>query len=438
MSATLRTSWQRTVRSAPAAIALRDAVTARSWTRAELTALGAEWAAEYGGELAGQRVVFSEPNGAEWFRVFLGLLAADAVIVPLDPGEPVTAKRAIAGNIGAMFLWHDHFLEPMGPPRRTHPHGPRLLKLTSGSTGVPQALPFTDAQLLADGRQVCTTMGIKRNDLNLGCIPFGHSYGLGNLVLPLLTQGTAIVCGVPLLPQALGEAIAQWRPTVFPAVPALLRALAGAEIAPVQLRSLRTVVSAGAPLAPDVAQAFHAKFGQTIHNFYGSSETGGITYDRSGRAALTGASVGRPMKGVKLRFGAKGRFWVKSRAVGRRGVFRPADRGELNSKGELVLLGRAGRMVKIAGRRLDPAEVERTLREMPGVQDVIVASHRDRADTLVAAVATRHTGEALREWLQGRIAGWKIPRKFVVVAEFPLTARGKVDSRRLQALLHGV
>jgi acyl-CoA synthetase (AMP-forming)/AMP-acid ligase II len=437
MPATLRSSWRHTVRANPAAPALLDAATGRTWTRAELTALGAEWAAEFGAGLAGQRVVFAETNGPGWFRVFLGLLAADAVIVALDPGEPLAAQRTLAENLGALALWHDNFLEPVGPPRRKRARGTRLLKLTSGTTGLPRALPFTDGQLLADGRQVCATMGIKRRDVNLGCIPFGHSYGLGNLVLPLLMQGTAILCGVPLLPQALGEAMGRWRPTVFPAVPALLRALAASELPAGQLCSLRTVISAGAPLAPEVAQAFHEKFGRKIHNFYGSSETGGIAYDRTGNAALTGASVGRPLQGVTLRFGAGGRFWVKSRAVGGRGVFQPADRGELNARGELVLLGRAGRMVKIGGRRLDPAEVERALRQISGVEDALSEPHRERADTLVAVVATRRTAEELRAGLQERIAGWKIPRKFVIVTEFPLTARGKADMRRVRALLHG-
>jgi long-chain acyl-CoA synthetase len=186
-----------------------------------------------------------------------------------------------------------------------------------------------------------------------------------------------------------------------------------------------------------VAQSFHQKFGLKIHNFYGSSETGGITYDRTGNATLTGASVGRPIPGVRLHFGAGGRFSVASRAVGGRGRFRPADRGQLNARGELVLRGRAGRMVKIGGRRLDLAEVERSVRQMPGVRDALVELHRDRPDTLVAAVATRHTAESLRAWLQGRVAGWKIPRKIVVLAEFPVTLRGKSDTRRLRALLHG-
>jgi len=437
MPATLRSTWQQTVRASPAAAALCDATTGRVWTRAELAALGMAWAATHGSEAAGQRVVFAESNGPEWFRIFLGLVECGAVVVALDPGEPLAAQRAVAGSVGASLIWQGGRLESVGARRRATRNGPRLLKLTSGTTGVPRALPFTDAQLLADGRQVCATMRIRRTDSNLGCIPLGHSYGLGNLVLPLLVQGTALVSGAPVLPQGLAAAIAAWRPTVFPAVPALLRALAASDIDPGQLRSLRTVISAGAPLAPEIAQAFHRKFGRKIHNFYGSSETGGITYDRTDRAALTGASVGRPLQGVRLQFGVGGRFWVLSRAVGGRGRFRPMDRGELNARGELVLRGRAGRMVKIGGRRLDPAEVERVLRQLPAVHDAFVEAHRQRADTLVAAVATERATQEIRAGLQERLAGWKIPRKLLTLPEFPLTARGKVDGRRLRALLHG-
>ena len=138
-------------------------------------------------------------------------------------------------------------------------------------------------------------MGIEATDVNLGLIPFGHSYGLGNLVLPLLLQGTAIVCGVAALPHAIAETIARWRPTVFPAVPAILRALASAEIPAEQLASVRTVISAGAPLAAEVARRFmHGS--ARIHSFYGSSETGGIAFDRTGEASLTGRSVGRRWK----------------------------------------------------------------------------------------------------------------------------------------------
>lgn len=431
MAGSLRELWQQTVRAAPRAAALHDAAALRTWTRAELDELGAAWSVAHGAEVAGQVVVFAEPNGPAWLRVFLGLLASDAVIAALDPGEPLAAQRSLAASIGATFLWHNGRLERIGAAKAKSRRGTRLLKITSGSTGTPRALRFTDAQLLADGRQVCATMGIKPADINLGCIPFGHSYGLGNLVLPLLLQGSAIVSGVSVLPHALAAGIAQWKPIVFPAVPVLLRALVEAGGAPEQLKTLRTVISAGAPLSPEIARAFRAKFGLKLHSFYGSSETGGITYDRTGGATLMGRSVGTPLEGVRLRFGPGRRFWVESAAVSGGGRFRPPDHGELNERGELVLLGRSGRMVKIGGRRLDLAEVERALREVPGVSDAFVVLHAGRADALAAAVATNRTAPEIREALRDRLVGWKIPKKIVTLAAFPVTARGKTDTRQL-------
>jgi long-chain acyl-CoA synthetase len=439
-------AWQRTLRRGRNAPALIDAADGRIWTRRELDELASAWAAEHGAFLAHRLVLFAEPNGLGWLRVFLGLLKAGAVAAALEAGEPPEAQRARAEAVGAAFRWSGAGLEPTGSTRVFPRDGRCYVKLTSGSTGAPRPLVFTDAQLLADGRQVCTTMGIRGTDLNLALIPFGHSYGLGNLVLPLLARGTALVCGTTALPQAVAAEVEKWQPTVLPSVPAVLRALAGADIAAARLRSLRTVISAGAPLLPETAWAFQARFGLKIHNFYGSSETGGIAYDRTGAATLAGRSVGRPLRGVRLHFGRGGRFTVESAAVhtignsgargaGGAGRCRPADLARRAANGELVLVGRTGRMLKVAGRRLDPAEVEAALRRLPGVRDALVALHPARPDSLAAVIAGPLSAEAAREALRPTLAPWKIPRRIVVLPEFPLTPRGKPDTRRLRALL---
>ena len=445
MSETLLSNWENTVRAAPDALAIVDGATGRRVTRAELDAGATQWRDTHGGAIASQTVVLAEPNGVEWFRVLLGLLKSGVAIVPLDPGEPRTAQQATAAAIGAGWLWSGGELEAIATRLRVRSAGRRIVKLTSGSTGTPRALGFTDAQMLADGRQVCAGMDIRADDVNFGLIPFGHSYGLGNLVVPLIAQGTAVVCGTAALPHVIAEAIAQWRPTVFPAVPALLRALAVSDIPPAKLESLRTIISAGAPLDPEVAGTFFDRFARRIHSFYGSTETGGITYDRTGEAARTGRSVGTPLPGVRLTFGRGQRFDVESAAVftlGNRrrnaegwGVHRTADLGALTSDGELVLQGRAGRFVKIAGRRLNLAEVERAVRQIPGVRDAFVVGHSVRADALEAAVATDHSAEVLRTALRERMAAWKIPKRIVTLAAFPLTARGKTDTRALRAIL---
>src|SRR5258708_4729681 len=181
LSPSLLEAWTRTVRTAPTARALIDAGSERTWTRAAINAEAEAWRAHYGAASAGQVVALAQPNGADWMRIFLGLLKCDAVPAPLDPGEPLAAQRSTAGLIGATALWRDGQLEPLGPRRRARPDRGRLIKLTSGSTGAPRPLCFTDAEMTADGRQLCAAMNIAEDDLNLGLIPWGHSYGLGNL-----------------------------------------------------------------------------------------------------------------------------------------------------------------------------------------------------------------------------------------------------------------
>jgi acyl-coenzyme A synthetase/AMP-(fatty) acid ligase len=365
------------------------------------------------------------------------LLRAGAVVVPLDPAEPAEVRIATARAAGASWLWEKGRLQPLAqhaPPRR---RDFCLVKLTSGSTGTPRALVFTHDQMIADGRQICSSMGIRPDDLNLGIIPFGHSYGLGNLIVPLLLQGTPVAAAASPMPNALAADCARWKPTIFPAVPTLLRALTLTEVDPAALASLRLVISAGAPLTAEIAAAFAQHFGRRIQSFYGSSETGGISFDRTGEASLTGRSVGTPMDGVRLQFRHGKRFLVESDAVLGTGRHTPPDRAELNALGELVLLGRTGRTAKIAGRRVDLGEIEKLLRATPGVGDAYAMLHPSRADALAAAVTGDISVAELRRQLRTRTALWKIPERLLVLPELPRNARGKIDRRQVEKLLAG-
>jgi len=143
------------------------------------------------------------------------------------------------------------------------------------------------------------------------------------------------------------------------------------------------------------------------------------------------------MEGVTLHWRRGLRFAVQSAAVMGNGCFSPADRGRLNDDGELVLLGRAGRVVKIAGRRLDLAEIESALRAVPGVRDACAVAHPQLADALAAAAATTLSAAELRQALRTRLAPWKIPERLLVLPELPHTTRGKIDRKQVESLLGG-
>ncbi|HVU17922.1 MAG TPA: class I adenylate-forming enzyme family protein [Candidatus Didemnitutus sp.] len=445
MSSALLAAWSKTLRRHGAAQAVVQAADGRTATFREIDAGARAWRAACvppGADVRGRRVLFAVSNGIEWFEIFLGLLQAGAVAVPLDPGEPPAAREALALALGAAWLWDGAALQPR-PGRRRHVD-PRvcLLKLTSGSTGAPRPLAFSDGQLLADGRQIRATMKFGPRDSNYALIPFGHSYGLGNLVIPLIAAGVPIVTGSAPLPHAIAADFKRWQPTVFPGVPVMWRALTAAAVT---LPGLRLAISAGAPLAPATAAEFFAQNGQRIHGFYGSSETGGIAYDPTGRAALAGG-VGRAMKGVRLTVGRGGRLGVSSAAVltagnprrrGKLGLWLMPDRARVDGRGNVTLLGRRGSTVKISGRRVTLAEIESIFRQVEGVRDVWIGVRETPEVQLGAAVVSTQTVAEVRTELQTRLAAWKIPKRIVVLASLPHTGRGKIDSQALQALVFG-
>ncbi len=446
MSHALLEAWEKTLRRHRSVRAVVQASDGSSFTFADIGARAKQWLATHAHDLRllrGRAVVFAVPNGIAWFEIFLALQHAGAVAVPLDAAEPGPAQQRTAEALRAGFWWNGAQLIPLTRARRFLNPEISLIKLTSGTTGQPRPLVFTAMEMLADAQQVTATMGISVADLNYALIPFGHSYGLGNLSIPLLTHGIPLVCGSSPLPHAIAGDFARWRPTVFPSVPAIFRALAASDLDSTSLRSLRLAISAGAPLPPEVARNFAARFGRRLHSFYGSSETGGITYDRTGEATLEG-SVGTPLRGVTINLLRGQRLRVTSPAVftfghqrrqQRMGWWSPPDRAEIADDGSLTLRGRQGTTVKIAGRRVNLAEVTARLRRLPGVSDAWVTSSGGPEPILGAVVATMRASAELRTELQVDTAPWKIPKKWHVVSEFPLTARGKTDTRALAALL---
>lgn len=403
--------WQATAARCATKTAVIDADTGHAWTYRELTDLAERIASP----LDGRIVPICQANSAVWLAAFLGIQKLRAAVLPLDPALPDQARDKTIRRAFAR------------PTRNVS-----CFKLTSGTTGDLKLVHCSAANLCADGEHIIRTMGIRPTDRNLAVIPLGHSYGLGNLVMPLLLRGTSVVCAQTFLPREILELIEKYNITVLPTVPAVLHALARLENV-AKPPSLRLVISAGAPLSAEVAQQFHQRYGIKIHNFYGSSETGGICYDRTGNATLSGRSVGKPLHGVTVRIRCDGRVLVNSRA----GKATLPDLGEWNRYGELCLLGRVGDVANIGGQKVAPAEVERALRELGGVSDawVMVARDKHGNDCLAAAVETVHTRIDIEGGLLRTLPSWKLPKKWLIDAALPRTDRGKLHTAELKARL---
>jgi len=325
---------------------------------------------------------------------------------------------------------------------------PSLLKLTSGTTAAPRAVRFRSEQLLADCNQICETMGISDADLNFGVIPISHSYGFSNLLTPLIARGVPMVLSRDRTPRAVLVDLARTNATVFPGMPVFYQAFCEMENIP-PLPKLRLCISAGAPLQVAGAKKFREKFKLPIHSFYGASECGGICYDRETTNEIEGF-VGEPMKDVDLevidRAASASQVRVRSTAVGDgyfpepdeeklgRGFFVPDD---LLTKTEygLQIVGRISDVINVAGKKVNPAEVEAHLLRFQGVRQAVVfgraSALRNEEVAACVVVAPGVTEADLLQFCHSGLSGWQAPKRIFILDAIPVNERGKINRRDL-------
>lgn len=449
MSAILR-AFERLVRDRRGEPAL--------WSRAEGVRLTfgdlGEWVGEWRAALAALPplpVGLATGNCAAFPVLFLAARERGLPVVPMDGSLPLAARLELCRRLGVGALLHREpgdgealgdgiwlsslrEVEPVVPPA-----GTALVKLTSGSTGDPVGVCLSEEALLAGIDHIVDGMGIGPRDRVLVAIPLSHSYGFDNGVLSLAVAGTPLVLEPSFYPSPLLAALAEGEIDFFPAVPPLVRGLAEAEW-PLDLR-LRTVICAGAPLPVETARRFHARSGRRVHQFYGSTETGGITFETAPEEPAAEGSVGRPLPGVALDFAEGGIVEVRSAAnygahLGRDCALRPrvaipGDTGELDATGRLRLTGRSADICNVGGRKIPAAALEEALRDATGVEELAVVGIDDpvRGDRIVAFLVARG-----REVDLSTLPSGLQLREVRLVEGLPYTERGKLDRQALRAL----
>ncbi|MDB6017543.1 MAG: AMP-dependent synthetase and ligase [Pedosphaera sp.] len=398
--------WRQIAQEHRNEIALQHAARGERWTFAQLSA-----ATEAGSELG--PVVF--PQGRDFIFTLLRAWRSGQIVCPLEPGQ-------------------------LPPPQNQFPAGCAHLKITSATTGEARLVAFTGEQLAADAENIVATMGLRRDWPNLGVISLAHSYGFSNLVLPLLLHGIPLVLVDSPLPEAVRRAAAGTEAITLAAVPALWRTWYEAKSIP---NNIRLAISAGAPLSLALEQSVFAAQGLKLHNFYGSSECGGIAYDASSTPRVDSTLAGKPMRNVQLTIGPDGCLQVRGGAVGQTywpqpeanlasGCFQTSDLAEI-VEGEVYLRGRAGDQIHVAGRKVSPESIERLLLLHPGVRECLVfgtpSLDAERTEIIVAAVAARSTlnPESLKQFLLEKVPAWQIPREWMFVKSLETNERGKLS-----------
>ncbi|WP_223114636.1 AMP-binding protein [Lolliginicoccus suaedae] len=375
--------------------------------------------------------------------------------------------------------WHD----PDAPARRSCPsisdlmlYPPTLplprprssrgfVLLTSGTTGTPKGAPRERTSIFSTG-QFLDRIPLRAGGTTIIATPVFHGTGLSQLLIAL-ALGSTVVLARRFDPATTLAAIEEHRADSVIVVPTMLHRMLEVDAAAAERRdtsSLRVILTAGSALAPELQRRAAERFGDVMHNLYGSTEVAVASVATPDELRRAPGTVGRPPAGCQVilvdRDGnevtvahSRGRVFVgsglsfegytdgKSRET-YRGLLDTGDIGHWDWSGLLYIDGRADDMIVSGGENIHPIAVENSLLEHPGVSDAAVIGVPDedfgqrlRAYVVPAAEgggAPEDLADSVRDHVRSQLGRLAVPRDVVIVEELPRNATGKLLRSVLQ------
>jgi amino acid adenylation domain-containing protein len=428
----------------------------------------------------------------------LAVLKAGKTYVPLDPTHPPARLGELLADAGANLILTDRghraLAERLGAAGALHvvdtdtldgdlpgdnlglavsPDAIAYMLYTSGSTGRPKGVIQRHRNLLHFVRTYTTTHGIGPAD-RIGWL-HSMTFSASNMnVYPALLNGASVYPhdvknrGV----DQLAELLVRERITVCQCVPSVFRHFVAGLTPDDRFPDIRLWELGGEPVFPRDVESFRRHFpGARLGNRLALTEASVAAQylmDRDTPIPGTTIPVGRPADGVEISLldehgrevgdGEVGEIVLRSRYLSpgywnrpeltervfradparpERRMYHTGDLGRLRPDGLLEYFARKDFRVKIRGYTVEVAEIEAALLELPGVEQVVVASREDRRGDqrlvayLVASAVPQPTPAELRARLSGRLPDYMVPAAFVLLERLPVTSTGKVDRRAL-------
>ncbi|MGF0177163.1 class I adenylate-forming enzyme family protein [Streptomyces sp. Marseille-Q5077] len=473
----------------PDNIALRGATD--QWTYLQLRDASLRYAGALvaAGLSPGDRVLLAAPSVPEFVVAYLGIQAAGCVVVPVntmstraeveyvlaDAGcstaiawhalGPAVAEAAAALSVPAWTLSPGASVAaaPVGVVDR-HRDETAAILYTSGTTGRPKGAQLSVGNLLSAGEigaECSRASGADRTGTGL---PLFHVFGQASVMMATLTVGGSMSLLARFDPASMLDMLRRDRLTIMAGVPTMWNALlhAAGDANPADFAGLRVAVSGGASLPGEIARAFEARFGCTILEGYGLTETTAFgtfnDLDRGGKTGYTGRAV--PRMQVQVRGddgnecppGGVGEVHIKGPTVMRGYWNRPADTaaalssdgwlrtgdlGETDTDGDLRIVDRLKDLIIRGGYNVYPGEVEEVLYEHPDIVEAAVIGVPDEhyGEEVAALIAARPGSELgaaeVSSWARERLSAYKIPRIVRFVDALPKGPTGKIHKRSI-------
>ena len=432
----------------------------------------------------GDRVGVMLPNVPYFAIAYYGVLRAGGVVVPMnvllkerettfylsDPQataiiawyEFASAAQAGAEAAGAecLVVTPGDFEELIGGVEPLARAGARedtdtaVILYTSGTTGTPKGAELTHANLARNVATVVDMLQLTPDDVILGALPLFHAFGQTAGLNAAITAGSCLTLIPRFSPAKALSIIERDRVTVFEGVPTMFAAMLHCDERP-DTTSLRLCASGGAAMPVEVMRGFEESFGCMVLEGYGLSETSpAASFNHPDRQRKPG-SIGTPVAGVEMKLvepsedgigeiAIRGHnvmkgYWNRpdatASAIDSDGWFHTGDLARVDDDGYYFIVDRSKDMIIRGGYNVYPREIEEVLYEHPSVREAAVVGVPDDllGEEVGAAIALAPGAEAdaaaIREFVKGRVAAYKYPRRIWFVDELPKGPTGKILKR---------
>ena len=419
----------------------------------------------------GDRIAVQLPNVPEFLVAYYGILKAGCVMVPMNPRftEPETAY--LLGHSGARLHVDDpdevvamyEGAKYVAGVAATQPQDTAVLIYTSGTTGRPKGAELSHFLLYMGSTVASETFGAVPEDVTLAALPLFHVYGLSCALTSSVRYGSTMSLVRRFEVPAVLDAMERHGVTISLGVPTMYHALLMADLGDRDLSAFRVASCGGAPMPKALIEGFERKFGVTVLEGFGMSETGAAGFVNRPEARKVG-SIGLPLWGVQARIaGAEGltgpehvgELLIKGHVVMTGyhddptatsqtivdGWLHTGDLGYVDEDGFYFIVDRIKDMIIRGGFNVYPREVEEVLYRHPAIREAAVIGRPDErlGEEVVAVIvlkpdAGQVTAEQLIEFCRESLTGYKLPREVRFVDVLPRNASGKVLKRELREL----
>jgi fatty-acyl-CoA synthase len=366
-----------------------------------------------------------------------------------------TDTRTEEGDTLAALIAGSH---PARPPRPAH--APRLVILTSGTTGTPKGAGRDVPVSLSPVGGPLSKVPFRSGDIAQISAPLFHALGFTQGLLQI-ALGATLVLERRFAPEPTLASLARHRVSTWVIVPVMLQrvlALAPEAWAGLDFSSLRIIYLSGSQLGTQLCHDALERFGPVLYNLYGSTEIAYATIATPADLQAAPACVGRVVRGAvvkilgpdgqELPMGETGRIFVghmiafegytgggdKERI---RGLVSSGDVGHFDAAGRLFIDGRDDEMIISGGENVFPREIEDLLHQHPGVLEAAAVGVPDEqfGQRLTVFLVLREgaglSEEDVKQYVRDNLARYKVPRNVTFLAELPRNPTGKVLKREL-------